>query len=182
MRLAYIKSQKRGETDRLLCELAEALQAEGVALTGVVRDQHYANRHANGCDMKIRVLPEGPVIKITQDLGDGSDACRLDATALTRAVSQVEADSMAGTDLFILNKFGPEERVGRGFCAALAAALERGIPVIVGLGAASEPDFLRFAGGLAQALPDDMVQLKAWCCGAMLVANHADRRGTATLR
>tara|TARA_R110002073_G_C9208358_1_gene558765 strand:+ start:155 stop:703 length:549 start_codon:yes stop_codon:yes gene_type:complete len=182
MRLAYIKSQKRGETDRLLCELAEALQAEGVALSGVVKDQDHASRHANGYDMKIRVLPQGPVIKITQDLGDGSDACRLDAAALTRAVSEVEAGPMAGTDLFILNKFGPEERAGRGFCAALAAALERGIPVIVGLGAASEPDFLRFTGGLAQALPDDMVQLKAWCCGAMLVANHADRRGTATLR
>lgn len=180
MRLAYVKSQKRGATDRLLSELAEALQAEGVALSGVVRDQHYASRHANGCDMKIRVLPEGPVIKITQDLGDGSDACRLDTTALTRAVSQVETDPMAGTDLFILNKFGPEERVGRGFCAALAAALERGIPVVVGVGGASEPDFLRFAGGLAEALPDDMAQLKAWCCGAMLIAKNAPRTEAAT--
>jgi len=173
MRLAYVRSNRRGETDRLLSELAEALQAEGVALSGVVKDQDYASRHANGCDMKLRVLPGGPVIKITQDLGDGSDACRLDATALTSAVSQVEADPMARTELFILNKYGPEERAGRGFCAAMAAALERGIPVIVGVGGASEPDFLRFAGGLAEALPDDMEQLKAWCCGAMLIAKHA---------
>lgn len=167
MRLAYVRSERRGETDRLLSALAETLQAEGVTLSGVVKDQDYASRHANGCDMKLRVLPGGPVIKITQDLGDGSDACRLDATALTRAVSQVEADPMARTELFILNKYGPEERAGRGFRAALAAALERAIPVIVGVGGASEPDFLRFAGGLAEALPDDMAQLKAWCADAL---------------
>ena len=167
MKIAYVTSQKRGETDRLLSELAETLQAEGVRLAGIVKDQSYDSHHANGCDMKIRVLPDGDVIKITQDLGEGSGACRLDPAAITEAVRRVEADPMEGTDLFLLNKFGPEECAGRGFCAVIATALERGVPVLAGVGGASEAAFADFAGELAVALPDDMAGLRDWCAEVM---------------
>ncbi len=175
MKIAYVKSQIRGEIDRLLSTLAEDLLAEGVILSGVVKEQIYTSQHANGCDMKVRVLPTGPVIKITQDLGDGSDACRLDPTALTRAVSQVEALPLDNTNLFVLNKFGPEERVGRGFCGAIAAALERDVPVLVGVGGASEEAFLTFSGGFATELPDDMDILKEWCSEALSGDNEQQK-------
>lgn len=167
MKIAYVTSQKRGEIDRLLSDLAGTLQAKGTRLSGIVKDQSYASQYDNGCDMKIRVLPKGAVIKITQDLGDGSNACRLDPAALTEAVAQVEADPMDHTDLFILNKFGPEECAGRGFCAVIATALERGIPVLVGVSGASAVKFSEFAGGMAEALPDDMASLQGWCATAM---------------
>ncbi len=163
MKLACVSSRKQGETDRLLSELAADLQAGGLTLSGIVKDLSYAAVHENGCDMSVRVLPEGPVIKITQDLGKGSDACRLDPMALVEAVAQVERNGFQDVDLFILNKFGPQEAAGRGFCAVMGKALEQGIPVLVGVGAANKDAFQRFAGGMAEDLPDDETVLRAWC-------------------
>ncbi|EBA17282.1 hypothetical protein RSK20926_06087 [Roseobacter sp. SK209-2-6] len=167
MKIASLSSEKRGETDRLLSQLAGNLQAEGHQLAGIVKDESYEGTAANGCDMRVRVLSSGNIIQITQNLGAGSDACRLDPSAITEAVRQVEAEPLDGVELFVLNKFGPEECAGRGFCAVIGQAIETGIPVLVGVGLASREKFEAFAGGLAEALPDEETALKAWCQEAM---------------
>lgn len=166
MKIASVTSGERGAIDLLLSGIAEQLQADGATLVGIVKDQSHGSRFANGCDVKVRVLPEGPVIQITQELGAGSDACRLDPGAIAQAVAKVEALPFQNADLFILNKFGPEEAAGRGFCNAIAAALERDIPVLVGVGAASKPAFDSFAGGLATALEPQPDALLAWYRGS----------------
>ena len=163
MKIACVQSDKRGEIDRVLSDLADQLAANGQRLMGIVKDQSHASSFNNGCDMKVRVLPQGPVIQITQNLGPGSDACRLDPIALTEAVVCVENNPVAGADLFILNKFGPEEANGRGFTAAIGAAIEQGIPVLVGVGAANTAAFQSFAGGEAETLPAETDKLLAWC-------------------
>ncbi|WP_113911938.1 DUF2478 domain-containing protein [Roseovarius dicentrarchi] len=165
MKMASVTSDERGAVDRLLSDIAERLQADGATLAGIVKDHSHDSRFANGCDAKVRVLPKGPVIQITQDLGAGSDACRLDPGAIAQAVATVEAASFENADLFIVNKFGPEEAAGRGFCNAIATALERGIPVLVGVGSASMPAFNEFAGGLATALAPQPGAILAWYGG-----------------
>lgn len=162
MRIARVGSAAKGETDRLLTGLAETLQAEGLRLAGIVRDPGHEAAYANGCDMRVRVLPDGPSIAITQDLGPGSDACRLDPAAIAEAVARVEAGALAGADLFILNKFGPEEAAGRGFVPVIARALDMGVPVLVGVGAVNGAAFDAFADGLAETLPSDPEALAAW--------------------
>lgn len=163
MKLAYVSSQKQGETDRLLTELADDLQAGGLELRGIVKEQNYSAVYDNGCDMYVRVLPDGPAIKITQDLGEGSNACRLDPASIVEAVARVENSSFNDVDLFILNKFGPEEIAGRGFCSVLAKAVDHDIPVLVGAGIAGKEAFQEFAGGMAECLPDDAGALRNWC-------------------
>ena len=162
MKLARVTSTERGGIDRVLSDVADRLQAMDASLVGIVKVQDYASGFENGCDMKVRVLPEGPVIKITQDLGAGSGACRLDPGAITNAVSCVEASSFDQADLFILNKFGPEEAAGRGFCNVIGNALEHGIQALVGVGADNIPAFDSFAGGLAVTLPDDVEKIVDW--------------------
>ncbi|HEY9039515.1 MAG TPA: DUF2478 domain-containing protein [Roseovarius sp.] len=162
MKIACVTSTERGGTDRVLCDVAAQLQRRGVALTGIVKDLDHASAFENGCDAKVRVLPDGPVIKITQDLGAGSDACRLDPGAIAQAVVRVENGSFEDADLFILNKFGPEEAAGRGFCNAIGAALERDIPVLVGVGHASKAAFDSFCGGLAEAVAPEPEAILAW--------------------
>ena len=162
MQIAYVTSQKRGETDRLLSEVATQLQSQGKSLAGIVKVASYESSFENGCDMKVRVLPEGPDIKITQNLGTGSDACRLDPAAITEAVTRVESGSMEHSDLFMLNKFGPEEAAGRGFCTVIGAALEDNVPVLVGVGGASIKAFESFAGGLAVPVADTEQAILDW--------------------
>ncbi|MGR3660791.1 MAG: DUF2478 domain-containing protein, partial [Paracoccaceae bacterium] len=72
-----------------------------------------------------------------------------------------------GFDLFILNKFGPEESEGRGFCAAIATALENETPVLVGVGASCREAFDKFAAGLAEDLPPDPDAIRTWCQTAL---------------
>ncbi len=162
MKIACVSSTKQGGIDRLLCDVADQLQAADASLVGIVKATDYTSSFENGCDMKVRVLPEGPVIKITQDLGGGSNACRLDPGAIASAVSCVEASSFDQADLFILNKFGPEEAAGRGFCSVIATALEHGIPVLVGVGAANKSAFNTFAGELAVTHCDDTKAVLDW--------------------
>lgn len=162
MKIACVTSQNRGETDQVLSALADRLQASGAGLVGIVKDHGYVAGYDNGCDTRVRVLPAGPVIKITQDLGQGSDACRLDPGAIAQAVASVEAGALEGADLFILNKFGPEEAAGRGFCTVIGAALAQGVPVLVGVGGASKAAFEAFAGGLAPTLPPQLDALLDW--------------------
>lgn len=167
MKIALVSASKRGEIDRLLTETADILRADGVALAGIVKQQKYAAEFDNGCDMEVLVLPDGPIIKITQALGKGSDACRLDPGAIATAVSTVETADLRKAQMFILNKFGPEEAAGRGFCAVIGAALELDIPVLVGVGAATRPAFDTFVDGLAHELTPNRDAIQEWCKAAI---------------
>ncbi|MBT5415668.1 MAG: DUF2478 domain-containing protein [Rhodospirillaceae bacterium] len=81
MSIATITAEGRGATDRLLSAVAARLAAEGRRPVGVVKTIT-GRPFADHCDMDLQVLPDGPVIRITQDLGAHSASCRLDAGAL----------------------------------------------------------------------------------------------------
>jgi hypothetical protein len=162
MKLASLTATGRGATDQLLSEAAILVAGQGLRTAGIVKALNYAPSYGNGCDMAVTVLPDGPEIKITQSLGEGSDACRLDPGAIANAVSAVESTPLEGTDLFILNKFGPEEAAGRGFCAVIGKALEQSVPVLVGVGAGNLEAFETFAGGLATRLEPDLQSIQTW--------------------
>ncbi len=165
MKIAVVSSTERGEIDRLISQTAAFLQAGGARLAGIVKlpEPEPEQEATCACDMAVRVLPDGPVIPITQDLGDGSDACRLDPGAIARAVGEVERRPLEGVQLFILNKFGPEEAEGRGFRDSIGAALAAGIPVLVGVAGPRRADFDTFAGGLAEDLPPEAGAIRDWC-------------------
>ncbi len=168
MKFAWVSSQSQGETDRLLARTADKLQGEGVNLSGIVKFMDHVGTAENGCDMKVRVLPDGPVVQITQDLGSGSNACRLDPGALANTVSLVQTAGLGKAKLFILNKFGPEEASGRGFCDVIGSAIEQDIPVLVGVGA-SHQAFDQFADGMAETLAPDQDAIYQWCKSAIAV-------------
>ncbi|MEP2531381.1 DUF2478 domain-containing protein [Shimia sp.] len=170
MRIGYVSSQIPGETDALLSGLANRLKSDGRNLAGIVKDTTFDSRFENGCDMKVRVLPAGPSVKITQDLGDGSGACRLDPGAIATSVARVEASALDQADLFILNKFGPEEAAGRGFCDVIGTALELGVPVLVGVGQGLIPEFETFAAGLATRVAAEEAALFEWCASSDIEA------------
>ena len=156
MRLATITLPGRGETDRLLASVAARLQGQGVALAGAVQ---FNLDCGDECEMEVQVLPDGPVIGISQSLGPGSQGCRLDAGALEAAVAEVAA-RMAGARLLIVNKFGKHEAEGRGFRGLIGSALEGGMPVLIGVNAMNMQAFQAFAGEMAEpVLPDT---LDAW--------------------
>lgn len=169
MQIASLSAPGRGETDRLISLVAAGLEAEGYRLTGIVKVQQEMPVDAHHCDMDVRVLPGADTIRITQSLGQHSKGCRLNPEAITQAVAAVEATDQQEADLFVLNKFGPEEAEGRGFRMAIGVALEQGVPVLVGMsgGEANKAAFAEFAGEMAVAVPADEEAILAWCRAAI---------------
>lgn len=163
MHLAYVMTEERGATDRLLSELAERLQAKGLRLAGIVQT-NVECYDKELCDMDVRVLPAGETIRISQSLGAGARGCRLNPEALEQAVGQVSASLQSGEapQLMIVNKFGKHEADGRGMRPIIGEALALGIPVISGVNKMNVEPFQAFAGGMAVEAGPDLDALVEW--------------------
>ncbi|MEM7710060.1 MAG: DUF2478 domain-containing protein [Pseudomonadota bacterium] len=174
MRLAYTMIDGKGELDPLLHETALAAIASGRRVAGIVQ----VNRDVPGrdrCDMDAIVLPDGPSIRISQSLGPASRGCRLDPQGLETAVAAAQAGVEAGADLLIVNKFGKQEAAGRGFRPLIAAALDQGADVLVGVNGLNVAALEAFSGGLAQSLAPDRETLLAWIVAGAAAETDPER-------
>lgn len=169
MRLAFVSTPERGRADRVLAQAAARLAAQGLRIGGVVQT-NIDRPGRSHCDMDLQVLPEGPVIRINQDLGESARGCRLDPGALETAVAEVAARMTDAPDLLIINKFGKHEGEGRGFRALIAEALARGVPVLLGVNALNRAAFDSFAEGLAEPLEATPEAIVAWAGAAPVAA------------
>ena len=161
MQIVYTTTPGKGDMDLLLRGFARAMQARGLRLCGTVQINSEGCA-GHRCDMDVEVLPAGPVIRISQDLGASARGCRLDPAALEQAVGLCMAQLQAGADLVMINKFGKHEADGRGFRPLIAEALSRDIPVVVGLNGANLAAFQTFTEGCAQEIAPDQAALIAW--------------------
>ncbi|MEY1555804.1 DUF2478 domain-containing protein [Yoonia sp. R2331] len=144
MKIAYTMAAGKGDIDLLLDRVATRLAQQGMRCCGTV--QINTECAAGPCDMDVRVLPDGPVLRISQNLGAASKGCRLDPSALETAVGLVGASLDADADVLVINKFGKHEADGRGFRDAIAKAIALDVPVIVGVSALNLDAFEAFAG------------------------------------
>lgn len=157
MRLGYVSLVGRGANDLLLAQAAALAEAAGIALVGCV--QLNTDRVGlDDCDMDLRILGGGPLVRINQRLGAGSRGCKLDPGALEAAVAEVTA-RMAGARVLIVNKFGKHEAMGRGFRPLVGDALAADMDVVLGVNRLNLPAFLEFAGEFAQELEPDASEI-----------------------
>lgn len=150
MRLGYVSLGGRGANDALLAQVAALAEAAGVALAGCVQVNTDRAGH-DDCDMDLRILGGGPLVRINQRLGPGSRGCKLDPGALETAVAEVGA-RMAGARVLIVNKFGKHEALGRGFRPLVGEALAAEMDVVLGVNRLNLAAFLEFAGEFAVEL------------------------------
>ena len=159
--IATVRSPGRGDTDLLLARFADHAMRLGLRVCGTVQINS-DGPGAHPCDMDIRVLPDGPVLRISQSLGRHARGCRLDPDALEQAVAGVERALQDGADLLIVNKFGKMEAEGRGMRDAIAEAVSRGIPVLTGVNLLNEPALMAFAEDMTCPLAPDLGALCDW--------------------
>lgn len=160
MKLAYMMADGRGEIDARLTVIAKEQAARGLRVVGAVQS-NCENTDSHLCDMDVQILPDGPLIRISQSLGAEARGCRLDPEALERAVAQVETRLTDQADLLVINKFGKHEADGRGFRETIARALGLGVPVLVGVNNMNHQAFINFCDDAAQRLQGDD-DLAAW--------------------
>lgn len=160
MKIAFLKSQDNVDVNTVLAQLAERLLDDGLRVVGTTQtNTERADTHK--CDMDVRILPEGEIIRISQNLGPNSRGCQLDPDALEKAVAAT-LTRLDGADLLIVNKFGKHEADGRGFREVIAAAMDKGVPVLVGTNGLNLDAFLTFTAGAAECLAADLPALADW--------------------
>ena len=157
MEIRYISLKGKGHTDACLTAAVRLMQTAGLRLSGTFA----LETDDPTCDMQLQVLPDGPVIRINQNLGKLAKGCRLNGVALEQAVMEVSTRT-AGAQLLVVNKFGKLEAAGRGYVPLIAAALDIGTPVLIGVNVLNLPDLLTFAGDMAQELPGDPQVIVGW--------------------
>lgn len=160
MNIAYTMGPGRGDTDLLLFSVAQELAARGYRTCGTVQINTDCGDHP--CDMDVQVLPDGPVLRISQNLGRESKGCRLDASAIETAVGLVTTQLVADADVLIINKFGKHEADGRGFRTVIAEAIARDVPVLVGVNALNLGAFQEFVGPQANRLEPTEKAIVNW--------------------
>lgn len=169
MQLGYVTCEGKGQTDQLLAQITERLEAAGLRLAGTVQS-NTERTDRSVCDMDLRLLPDGPIVRISIDRGPQARGCRLDAGALEQSVLWTsKALENENVQMLVVNKFGKREAESKGLAPVIAQALERGLPVLVGVNALNMKDFLIFSDGLAIALPPDIDKVVEWC-----LSNTAD--------
>lgn len=161
MQLAYVMTETRGTTDRLLSLFSRQLIERGNRLIGVAQTNTEC-ADSTLCDMDVQVLPDGPTIRISQSLGTGAKGCRLDPSALEQAVALVLNSLDSAPQLLVVNKFGKHEAEGRGFRPLIGEALMRGIPVLAGVNTLNHDAFIKFTQGMGQRLTAEPEVLERW--------------------
>lgn len=150
----------------LFVELARILRARGVRLGGVL--QHDIECVIDDpCAMELEDLADGSRFALSQDLGSGSEACRLDPASLAHAGAAVRRAVEAGAALILINKFGAQEAAGSGLRAEMALAVVAGVPLLTAVGSRFLPEWQDFTGGVAVCLQPDLEAMIAWCTGVL---------------
>ncbi|MFK5997782.1 MAG: DUF2478 domain-containing protein [Rhodobacterales bacterium] len=162
MKIAYTMSPTPGDTDQILARLATKLAEAGLRTCGVAQINTNREDCQHPCDMDVKVLPDGPVIRISQSLGREARGCRLNPEALETAVAAALQRLSQGVDVVILNKFGKHEADGRGFRDLIAEAISRDVPVITGVNRTNLAAFLEFTDGYAVEVPATVEALNEW--------------------
>ncbi|OAN81285.1 3-dehydroquinate dehydratase [Jannaschia sp. EhC01] len=160
MNIAYTMAPGRGDIDLLLLTAANALAHQGYQTRGTVQINSENGDHP--CDMDVQVLPDGPVVRISQGLGRESKGCRLDPAALEEAVGLVASSLKAGADVLFVNKFGKHEAEGRGFRTVIADAIARDVPVLVGVNSLNFDAFQDFVGPDVMRLEPSVEAITSW--------------------
>lgn len=160
MRIGYVSLQGRGATDACIAACVEELRRASIRLAGTVQT-NFDRAKDHPCDMDLLVLPAGPTYRISQDLGPGARGCRLNSGVLEDLVMEA-ARHLNSAEVLIINKFGKLEAEGRGFVPLITKALDRGIPVLVGVNGLNLSAFLHFAEGAAESLNADPIRIAGW--------------------
>ncbi len=141
--------------------LVRRSRERGLSLAGVL--QHLIFETADRrCDVVLEDLTTGHRTALFEDRGTGAAGCRLDEAALAEATARIEGNLEDGPDLLALNKFGKAECDGRGLLDLIGSAIDRGIPVIIGVPKSNLGAWRSFAGDLAVELTSAVDDVERW--------------------
>ena len=159
--------------DAIFTELVNRCRALGLSLAGVLQHQAFGGADRR-CDVLLEDLTSGYRTALFEDRGAGARGCRLDESALAEATARVEGSLAHAPDLLVLNKFGKVECDGGGLRNLIASAIDRGIPVVIGVPHRNLDVWRNFVGEFALELSDHPGEVEQWLEGLAAVSVSVD--------
>lgn len=168
--------------DRAIARAIGSLRDGGLPLAGALQVEPVA-RGRHPCDMLLEDLASGQVHAIAEDRGSQAQGCRLDVGLLTEIGEAVLTSVRDNAPcLLVVNKFGRIEADGGGLRHAISEAVERNIPVVVGVPARNLDQWRAFAGPHAVELQADATAIARWLVARGLPARSGANDDPATER
>ena len=157
--LAALVYEPGQDPDGILREFAAELNGRGSRAVGLVQ----LGRHCMDVpNVSAMLIHSGEELPLLQNLGTCATGCRLDVGQLLDAGSRVARALEDGADIVIINRFGRQEREGKGLSYLIERALSADIPVVIAVPVHRFADWIRFAGGMSVKLRCDRDALDAW--------------------
>eukprot|EP00906_Rhabdomonas_costata_P035440 RCo049785 len=113
--------------DAAVRRLLERLRGEGWRVGGLLQESEGEDWQ---CQVWLQEIGGERRYLITQNLGAGSESCRLDLSRLAEAGEVLRGLVDGQLDLVVFNRFGGLEAKGQGFAAEMLALMARGQPVL----------------------------------------------------
>src|ERR1700684_3227931 len=126
--LAALVSDPDQDPDQVLRDFAADLMASGYRAVGLVQTGHHC---LDAPKLSATLVHTGEELQLFQNLGTCATGCRLDVGRVLDAGSRNESAIEAGADLLIVNRFGRQEREGKGLSYLVERALSTDIPVVI---------------------------------------------------
>ena len=156
--LAALVYEKDQDPAQILREFAADLNHRGYRAVGLVQLGH----HCVDDKLSAMLVHTGEQLHLFQDLGSCSTGCRLDVGQLLDAGQQIANAIDQGADLLIVNRFGRQEREGKGLSYLVERALSADIPVVIAVPSHRFADWIKFADGMSVKLRCEREALEAW--------------------
>lgn len=174
--LAALVYEQHHDPDRVLRDFATELNHRGYRAVGLVQLGH----HCTDASLSAMLVHTGERLPLLQELGTCSAACRLDVGQLLDAGQQIAFAIDQGADLLIVNRFGRQEREGRGLSYLVERALSADIPVVIAVPSHRFGEWIKFADGMSVKLRCDHEALRAWWSAVSARSNGFARREQQT--
>jgi hypothetical protein len=157
--LAALVYDQDQDPDQVLRVFAADLGSRGYRAVGLVQLGHHGD---DAPRLSAMLVHSGEELQLFQDLGPWAKGCRLDVGQLLNAGAQVASAIDQGADLVIVNRFGRQEREGKGLTYLIERALSADIPVVIAVPSHRFADWIEFADGMSVKLRCDLGSLTAW--------------------
>jgi hypothetical protein len=168
--LAALVYEKDQDPDALLRDFAADLNRRGGRAVGLVQ---IGDQSGPAPQLSAMLVHSGLQVRLFQDLGPEATGCKLDVGQLLNAGVQVADALDAGADLVIINRFGRQEREGKGLSYLIERALSMDVPIVIAVSSNRLAAWSEFAGAMSVTVPCDRTALDVWW-HAVSTRDHGD--------
>lgn len=149
------------DADPLVAAFARSLGQRGWRVQGLIQSLSEGGAQCSR-DIDLLDVSKHGRYRISQRLGRGSEACRVDPAGLAVASGVLRRALSERVDLAIVNRFGKLEAEGGGLAGEFLALLAEGIPVLTVVAEKHLERWLEFTGGVSVLLAPERAALDAW--------------------